>query len=92
MVCPYGRRGILLTLLCSALNAATVTVRVNRAADPVEKLAASELAQYLGKLYPADCFTRSATPGNSRPLSWELPATLPNWRNSKTGLVNRRAS
>jgi hypothetical protein len=48
---------LLTLLLCAALNAATVTVRVSPTADPVEKLAASELANYLGKLYPADQFS-----------------------------------
>jgi hypothetical protein len=44
----------------SAVHAANVTVAVAASANEVEKLAASELARYLGKLYPGDKFTLGA--------------------------------
>jgi len=63
-------RILLLTLpllLCSVVNGATVAVVVKPGADSVEKLAASELARYLGKLYPADRFSvAAAAPGKPK--------------------------
>lgn len=47
-------RLILLVLASAALVAAQVTIVVPPAAHPVERLAASELASYLAKIYPSE--------------------------------------
>jgi hypothetical protein len=49
-------RFVLLVLASAACCAAQVAVVAPRSAHPVEKLAASELAAYLGKIYPDEKF------------------------------------
>src|ERR1039457_2833381 len=65
-------------LLCSVVNGATVIVVVKPGADPVEKLAASELARHLGKLYPADRFSVAAeAPGKPMSIVLGTPRSAP---------------
>lgn len=63
---------------CCAVNGATVAVVVKPGAAPVEKLAASELARYLGKLYPADRFSAAAAvPANGMSIVVGTPGSAP---------------
>ena len=56
-------RFLLAALLApAAANAAGIAVVAPPAASPVEKLAARELAAYLGKLYPGDTFAVQERP------------------------------
>lgn len=65
-------------LVCSAIHGATVSVVVKSGADPLEKLAAAELAQYLTKLYPSDHFRVAPNqPGKEPCIVLGTPASVP---------------
>jgi hypothetical protein len=59
-------------LLTTALCPAEVTVVVPRSADPVEKFAASELVQFLSRIYPSDRFaTTDREPASGSAIVFE---------------------
>lgn len=65
-------------LVCAALNGADITVLMRPGADPVEALAATELARYLGKLYPGDRFRVAANaPGKQISIAVGTPRDTP---------------
>ena len=56
------RTAVAAVLALAAANAAEIAVVRRAAAPPLERLAAQELAAYLGKLYPNDRFTLKESP------------------------------